>query len=50
MGNGLWEKLEEKARKQEVEKKEPHTYLVINRDEHYADEVIEILKRHGHWG
>lgn len=26
------------------------TYLVINTDEPYADEVIEILKRHGHWG
>jgi hypothetical protein len=26
------------------------TYLVINTDEPYADEVIEIMKRHGHWG
>lgn len=26
------------------------TYLVINTDEPYADEVIAILKRHGHWG
>lgn len=25
-------------------------YLVINTDELYADEVIEILKRNGHWG
>ncbi len=25
-------------------------HLVINTDEPYADEVIEILKRHGHWG
>lgn len=25
-------------------------YLVINTDEPYADEVIEILKKHGHWG
>ncbi|PAE20521.1 hypothetical protein CHH80_10940 [Bacillus sp. 7504-2] len=25
-------------------------YLVINTDEPYADEVIEIMKRHGHWG
>lgn len=24
-------------------------YLVINTDEAYADEVIEILKRNGHW-
>lgn len=32
------------------ENKKPHTYLVINTDEAYADEVIEILKRNGHWG
>lgn len=25
-------------------------YLVVNLDEPYAEEVIEILKRHGHWG
>ncbi len=25
-------------------------YIVINEDETYADEVIEILKRNGHWG
>lgn len=25
-------------------------YIVINRDESYAPEVIEIMKRHGHWG
>lgn len=25
-------------------------YLVVNEDEPYADEVIEIMKRHGHWG
>ena len=25
-------------------------YLVINTDEPYADEVITILKRNGHWG
>jgi hypothetical protein len=31
-------------------KKKPNTYLVINTDEPYADEVIEIMKRHGHWG
>jgi uncharacterized Zn finger protein (UPF0148 family) len=27
-----------------------NTYLVINTDEPYASEVIEILKRNGHWG
>lgn len=30
--------------------KKENTYLVINTDEPYADEVIEILKRNGHWG
>lgn len=25
-------------------------YLVINVDEPYAAEVVEIMKRHGHWG
>lgn len=25
-------------------------YLVINTDEPYADEIIDILKRNGHWG
>lgn len=24
-------------------------YLVINRDEPYAPEIIEVLKKHGHW-
>jgi len=31
-------------------KKEDNTYLIINTDEPYADEVIAILKRNGHWG
>jgi hypothetical protein len=30
--------------------KKENTYLVINTDEPYAEEVIEILKRNGHWG
>lgn len=34
----------------EMEDKKENTYLVINTDEPYADEVIEIMKRHGHWG
>lgn len=37
-------------RHREYEGKKENTYLVINTDEPYADEVIEILKRHGHWG
>lgn len=31
-------------------REEPKKYLVINTDEPYADEIIEILKRNGHWG
>lgn len=27
-----------------------NNYLIINLDEPYAPEVIEIMKRHGHWG
>lgn len=27
-----------------------NAYIVINLDEPYAVEVVEILKRHGHWG
>ncbi|MNO23016.1 hypothetical protein D3C76_128080 [compost metagenome] len=25
-------------------------YIVINTDEPYAQEIVEVLKRHGHWG
>jgi hypothetical protein len=32
------------------EGKKENTYLVVNTDEAYADEVIEIMKHHGHWG
>jgi hypothetical protein len=31
-------------------KKANNTYLVINTDEPYAEEVIAILKQNGHWG
>lgn len=33
-----------------VDGKKNNTYLVINTDEPYADEVIEIMKKNGHWG
>ncbi|BBH19801.1 hypothetical protein Back11_11460 [Paenibacillus baekrokdamisoli] len=36
--------------KRETEGKSINSYLVINTDEPYAPEVIEILKRNGHWG
>jgi hypothetical protein len=32
------------------EGKNLNSYLVINTDEPYVNEVIEIMKRHGHWG
>lgn len=31
-------------------KKTDNEYIVINKDEPYANEVIDILKRNGHWG
>ncbi|MGG3452151.1 hypothetical protein [Domibacillus aminovorans] len=30
-------------------KKPYNSYIVINVDEPYANEVIEIMERHGHW-
>ena len=30
--------------------KKDNIYIVINTDEPYADEVIEIMKKNGHWG
>lgn len=38
------------AQLRKFEGKKENTYLVINTDEPYADEVIAIMKRHGHWG
>lgn len=29
--------------------KEGHRYIVVNMDEPYIEEVIEVLKRNGHW-
>ncbi|MED3792445.1 hypothetical protein P4571_08310 [Niallia alba] len=37
-------------RRKEEGKNQDNTYLVINTDESYADEVIEIMKSNGHWG
>jgi len=34
-----------------LDDKEPfNSYAVINIDEPYTGEIIEIMKRHGHWG
>ncbi len=32
------------------DKKPVNEYLVINIDEPYINEIIEIMKRNGHWG
>lgn len=37
------------GRKKE-ENKSTNKYLVINTDEPYANEIIGILKKNGHWG
>lgn len=42
-------KMVEKLNKR-LPKLKRHEYIVINMDEPYADEVIEIMKRNGHWG
>jgi len=51
-----WDRLTELTRHIEMarryidKKTNEREYLVINTDEPYADEIIEILKRNGHWG
>lgn len=30
-------------------KKPYNSYIVINVDEPYVDEIIEVMKKHGHW-
>lgn len=35
--------------RQEEGRKFNNTYLVINRDEPYTNQVIEIMKKYGHW-
>jgi hypothetical protein len=43
--------LDDITKGREAEGKNPvNEYLVINTDEPYAQEVIEIMKRNGHWG
>lgn len=37
-------------RRRHSDNKKGNTYLVINTDEIYADEVIEIMKRNSHCG
>lgn len=31
-------------------KRQDNIYLVINSDEPYADQIIDIMKANGHWG
>lgn len=43
--------LEDIKKGREADGKKPvNEYLVINLDEPYAPEVIDILKKNGHWG
>lgn len=37
-------------RRQKEGKVPSNSYIVINLDEPYIDEIVEIMKRHGHWG
>jgi hypothetical protein len=53
--NDLWDAVNaalmfvEEGREKEG-KKPYNNYIVINVDEPYVDEIIEVMKRHGHWG
>lgn len=38
------------AKGREVDGKKENTYVVINTDEPYAEDVINIMKQNGHWG
>lgn len=38
------------SRERKLRGKGSNEYLVINVDEPYAQQVIEIMKAHGHWG
>jgi len=46
----LWNLLDKIIMGRCRENKNINTYLVINTDEPYAPEIVEILKRNGHWG
>jgi len=47
----LWETFDTIGDRRQLDgKKRGNLYLVINVDEPYAPEIIEILKRNGHWG
>lgn len=50
MKNELWRCLAYIQDGRATKGKKENTYLVINVDEPYVDEMIGILKRHGHWG
>ena len=46
----LEESIDRIAYRRMIDGRKNNSYIVINTDESYADEVIEILKRNGHWG
>ena len=36
--------------RRDLDNKSDNEYLIINTDEPYALEIVEILKKNGHWG
>lgn len=33
----------------EIDGKKENSYIVINMDEPYIQEIIDVMRRHGHW-
>lgn len=46
--DAMLETIEE--RREFIGKSRTNDYIVVNTDEPYIDEIVQILKRHGHWG
>jgi hypothetical protein len=46
--NDLIERVEEY--REDIGKPATNKYIVINTDEPYIQEIIDIMKKHGHWG
>lgn len=50
MNDAIDDVLREVETGREIEGKKPfNSYIVINLDEPYIDEIIEVMKRNGHW-
>jgi len=49
--DSLWNKVRKIEKKRaKLGKTKENEYVVINTDEPYANEIIEILKKNNHWG